>query len=296
MRKLKYKILVFILSFPMTILSQEWFDRDSLELQIIAYESYDTRSKDEGFRDFYKLSHEVDFNFNSESNVFFSKKVKRWKCFQVSNYDTIVKHNDDSTYINRSHAISKNVILNLIKELDNDKCCKVDYDDLNPDSQCCNLSNEDYEIDEKWLKKNINRRTILKRAKMFKRDWEFKNQYSMREDRERFYKGYSNMDSLNTFLNDFRKPEAVKHLGHTLKRLWINVVHKQDTLISLTKIVYPLYEQTSWINNRNKKEIYNPKINLIVSEMLPKQFLYKNLIKREFIKESYLDWILKRWN
>jgi hypothetical protein len=294
-----YKIsAILILNFPWIVFSQDCFKQDSILLEIIALKNIDTWAKKDGYYNFYNESNRIKFDFHPETDFFVSNTFKKWSCFKKSDYDTIIKHKDDSSFIKRTYVIPKTLIVDLIEQIQIDKCCDFEYNDdiIYTDSNYCRLTHKDFEIDKKWLKQNINRREILKRAKEHDQKWEFGIQYSMREERLKAFKGYSNTDSLDIFLSGFQKPIGLMFVSHVSERLWIDLVCDGDTLISLFKIISPLKCQSAWIDNITNREIYNPKINLIFYEMLPKSFLYKDLIKREFIKESYIDWILNRWD
>lgn len=291
-----YKILaVLIISFPVIVNSQDCFKQDSIVLEITAVENIDTWAQKEGFYNFQNELHKISYYYYPETNLFKSDFFQKQSCFKTSDYDTIVRHKDDSSRIKGTYVLQKDLIVELIEQITIDKCCdfKFSGDSMYSDSNCCKLTPADYEIDDKWLKQNVNRKEILKRAKELDKKWEFGNQYSMREDRLIAYKGYSNLDSLSLFLIDFQRPLTL-YTSHVSQSLWIDLISGGDTIISLQKIINPMKQQSPWINT--DKEIYNPKINLIVTSILPKRFLFKDLIKREYIKESYIDWILNRWD
>lgn len=295
MRAFHKIIVILIINFPLIVFSQDCFNQDSAVLEITAAKNIDTWAKKEGYYKFHDELHKIRFYFYPETNLFKSDFFQKQRCFKISYYDTIIKHKENSSNIKGTYVFSKDLILELIDQLAIDKCCDLNYneDSIYAVSNCCSLTHIDYNIDEKWLKQNINRKEILKRAKELDKKWEFGNQYSMREDRLIAYSGYTNLDSLNIFLREFQRP-LTWYTSHISQMIWIDLICNSDTLLNIQKVISPMKQQSPWINNN--KEVFNPNINLIVEALLPKRFLYKDLIKRDFIKESYIDWILNRWD
>lgn len=293
------KTLLFVflwLTISSRIFSQDSLKFDSMILKVTTIDNYDRPSSNKGFYDVYYETNELVYHYSDELNSFKSNELRKNRCLKTVSHDTTINHKDYLKIKKVSKVLSIDIVKDLISEAKNNLCCDslVKNDQTTQRVICCDVDNNDFEINEKWLKRNIKRKAILKRAKFLDEEWRFKNSYSSREERLKPFRGYSNLDSLNLFLAESRSILGLMYSTGRMNRIWIDLIHEKDTIVSLFKII-GTSNQGIWLNKKSTKNLYNPRINLIAYNLLPKGSLFKNIIKREFIREKYIDWIINRY-
>lgn len=153
------------------------------------------------------------------------------------------------------------------------------------------LKASDFPIDEKWLAKNINKASIMRVANKRGAGWQFEGKYTSKEQKERIFKGYADMDSIDVFLKDFPKTLSGDRSRNHSFRFIINYIQNADTLT---------YWRTNfnfnnpWMNDRGIAVSLNPYINQNLLNILPKEFIGRSNLLPDQFKWTYITWILKR--
>jgi hypothetical protein len=290
----QYILVLFALTRPEVAVSQSF--SDCLTLEILALKKGDSWAKKKGHHNYTCMRDSLLFRFDQGENVFKASGFLRESCFQIYNVDTLVT--DRYRDVNRKvkKTVAAELVFELIQESQVDKCCEYQFDDdsiyLKPN--CCSVTRHDYAIDRAWIEKHVNKRSIRKHAKKRDRSWGFRNEYSMKEDRQAFYKAYSRIDSVDAFLKGFSRPLTIYN-SHSYYAIAICLSCEGDTLLDITKVINTNEEPSNWFDGQRNEEVHNPRVNLILDQILPKGFLFKEHIRRDFIKQAYLDWVLEEW-
>lgn len=191
MKAISAIFLCFFLIITLDLSSQEISKYDSLSLKIVSSKNIDTWAKQEGEYEYTTELNRLIFDFNKDSSKFVANELFKYKSYRRKKGETIVKEKKDSSYKKYEKTIPEKAIVELIKEKSINKCCELKFlkDTISIKSNCCELSNKDFQIEEKWLKKNITRKEILKRAKELKVDWKFKKENTFRKRGKLYSKG-----------------------------------------------------------------------------------------------------------
>ncbi len=155
------------------------------------------------------------------------------------------------------------------------------------------LDVSDFPIDDKWLKKNIDKSAIMQIADKRGAAWQFESKYMTKELKEKIFEGYANKDSVNLFLQDFPKTVSkVRSLQHSF-RFIISFIHGNDT-ITFWRTNFDF--NNPWMNGRNKGKAVtiNPYINQSILNFIPKEFIGRSTLYLENFKWTYITWILVR--
>lgn len=178
---------------------------------------------------------------------------------------------------------------------------KVDFSKIEPllislstNNIVQNLYNQ---IDTVKLKNLLTEQQILKIAKWYKIDWNFKRKYSNKEENVEFFNRCKSMDSVKKYLI-----ERFDTTGYTVVtdcRNTIDIWIKTNQVEHRFEGKYPNPIKQPWYSSIDTMQfqrapILNLNINQTLSELLPENFLLKETISNEALVIDYIIWYFEK--
>ncbi len=143
----------------------------------------------------------------------------------------------------------------------------------------------------------IQKKRILRIAKAYNQDWQFKHKYSTRSQNERIFRGCRKIDTVKLFLDSFK----VNLNGYVLvsdysDEMYIRIISRNKTFNFEGK--YPNMLKLPWYDRSDTsvfvKTVFNFDINRYLTAMLPTYFYRKKTIDKKALLNNYIVWYLKR--
>ena len=142
-----------------------------------------------------------------------------------------------------------------------------------------------------------NPKEILKAARQIEKDYLFTDSNSEKEDRRKWFREMNHFKDLNLFLNKNKPdPNFIYVVSDAWDFMELSFVSGKDT-IRFGGQLFQLAGQPIEIFKRNshlsEKRIVNLEVNMIITNLLPKNSLLRKAISLEALKEKYLEWYIE---
>ena len=164
-------------------------------------------------------------------------------------------------------------------------------------SQLDSFPNTQYKINSTRFLKLVNKKRILRIAKHYDIDWNFKKRFISDEDIELQFKSIQSLDSFNEFIQRVFTDDFGYNPTHYSNYIKLTIFEENN--VKTIYGYYPKPVKQPWLLDPKElgnepTAILNLDINKTLFEILPSDFLNRNSISESALIDKYIIWNLRQ--